>query len=37
MEQLLVIQTPQFKRSFQHWQEQWNKCIHDEETYFEGD
>jgi hypothetical protein len=37
MEQLLVIQEPEFVRCFQHWKEWWHKYVCAEGAYSEED
>ena len=37
MEQLLTIPKTEFQKCFQQWQEHWQKCVHSQGAYFEGD
>jgi hypothetical protein len=36
MEQVMAVPKAEFKMHFQHWQEQWNKCVCAEGAQLKG-
>jgi hypothetical protein len=34
---LFAIRKTEFQKCFEQWQERWEKCVHHQGDYFEGD